>query len=303
MEKNIKNIKKQFRKMWVYYTDPRLVKIIKSYIDIEYKNVYDPTCWQWNLLSIFSDDTIKYWQEIDDNELQKCKNTLKNFVWYSWDTLKDPGFIDMKFDCIVANYPFSVKRDPIMDSRFTKCWIIPTQWKADFAFLLHILHYLNYEWVAITLNFPGILYRWWKEQQIRKRIIENNYIDKIISIPSWYFVDTNIQTCIIIFKKNRIKETIEFTDLNINKTKIIQKEYIVKNDYNLSVSQYVYEEQLKQEIDTAILMSKARNEFVIKLRKDIIFDKRVCELEWRDFNIYIDWLIKEIEKFKYIQSN
>jgi type I restriction enzyme M protein len=298
MEKNIKNIKQQFKNMWVYYTDPKLAEILKWYIDIEYNNVYDPTCWQWNILSVFDDDILKYWQEIDGDELEKCKNNLKNFVWYFWDTLKDPWFIDMKFDCIVANYPFSIKWDPFMDKRFSECWIIPTWWKADYAFLLHILYYLSNNWIAITLNFPWILYRWWKEKDIRKRIIENNYIDKIVSIPSWYFVDTNIQTSLIIFKKNRTTDWITFVDININKSKIIDRLKIIENDYNLSVWQYIREEIIKEPVDPKVLMSKARNQFVIKLRRDIEFDREICKLEWRDFNLYIDGLIKEVKKYK-----
>lgn len=297
MEKNLKSYKEKLKNDWVFYTDEKLAVIMKDLIDIDYNNVYDPTCWQWNLLSVFMDDIKKFWQEKDNNELEKCNINLNNFIWYVWDTLKDPFFMEMKFDVIVANYPFSIKRDPTMDDRFSECWIVPTQSKADYAFILHILYMMKDDWIAITLNFPWILYRWWKEWQIRKWIIEKNYIDKIIEIDSWYFVDTNIATNIIVFKKNKKNKNILFIDKKWTE-KYIEIDEIIKNDYNLSVSQYIQYEINKIYIDPKNMMSNARNQFVIKLRKDIAFDKMVCELEWRDFNIYIDWLIKEIKKFK-----
>lgn len=295
MEKNIKNVKKLFKDMWIYYTDPQLAQILKSYIDVEYTNVYDPTCWQWNLLSVFDDDTIKYWQEIDWDELEKCKNSLKNFVWHHWDTLESPWFLWMKFDCIVANPPFSISRTPKKDERFEKCWTVPTQSKADYAFLLHILYYLSDTWVAITLNFPWVLYRWWKEWEIRKRMIQKNYIDRIIQVPSWYFVDTNIQTVIIILKKNKANNSVEFEDLEKWKKILVGINQIIDNDYNLSVSQYIPEETETKEVDTIKLMSKARNQFVDKMIKDLAFDRQVCILEWRDHNIFIDWLIRKLQ--------
>lgn len=187
-EKSIKNIRQEFRKKGIFYTPSTLAKKIKSYVDIEPKSVYDPTCGAGNLLKVFHENVKKYGQELDEEQLKMID--IPNFVGYAGDTLLDDGFSKMKFDCIVANPPFSVKWNPEElkdDIRFSCSPALPPPSKADWAFMLHILYHLSCNGVAVILEFPGILYRGQKEGKIRRWFVENNYIDRVVHIPNFYF--------------------------------------------------------------------------------------------------------------------
>lgn len=277
-EKSIKNIRQEFRKKGIFYTPSTLAKKIKSYVDIEPKSVYDPTCGAGNLLKVFHENVKKYGQELDEEQLKMID--IPNFVGYAGDTLLDDGFSKMKFDCIVANPPFSVKWNPEElkdDIRFSCSPALPPPSKADWAFMLHILYHLSCNGVAVILEFPGILYRGQKEGEIRRWFVENNYIDRVVHIPGNTFEDTAIATCIVVLKKNRDTTDVIFEDGE--RTEVISAETIRENDYNLSVCIYIQEEVEKEEIDASALENEARMLFLARLKKELDFDRMVCEME------------------------
>ena len=105
-EKSIKNIRKEFKDNGIFYTPPELALRLKSYIDFEPDSVYDPTCGAGNLLRVFHENVKKYGQELDPEQVELID--IPNFTGYAGDTLIDDKFQKMKFDCIVANPPFSV---------------------------------------------------------------------------------------------------------------------------------------------------------------------------------------------------
>ena len=104
---NIKNIREEFKSKGIFYTQPELAEYMKSLVDIEIKDVYDPTCGDGSLLSCFPDDMPKFGQEINGHQLDAAKKRLKNFTGICGDTLKEPAFMDKRFSCIVANPPLS----------------------------------------------------------------------------------------------------------------------------------------------------------------------------------------------------
>lgn len=196
-QKSIKNIRQEFKDNGIFYTPPELAEKLKSYVDIEPQSVYDPTCGAGNLLRIFGDNIKKYGQELDAEQLGLID--IPDFTGYAGDTLQDDGFSGMKFDCIVANPPFSVKWYPESlktDIRFKDCPALPPPSKADWAFMLHILHHLSDDGVAVVLEFPGILCRGQREGAVRRWFIENNYIDRVVNVPGGTFEDTSIGTCV-----------------------------------------------------------------------------------------------------------
>lgn len=297
MEKNLKNIKNEFKEKGIFYTPEALALTLKKYIERDVKNVYDPTCGQGNLLKVFADNIPKYGQELYQDELNKAKESLNNFEGFCGDTLQTPAFLDKKFDCIVANYPFSIKWQPFIDERFADAPTVPTQGKADYAFILHILHYLADDGIASVLNFPGILYRGQKEAKIRQWIIQQNYIDKIIHIPANTFVDTKIATVLIVFKKNKTNTDILFVDEELEMERLVPIEEIIQNNYVLSVSQYVQKQEEKKEItqyDLQEIRNKARQDAIKMIIADLEFDKLVCKLEGYDFETYRQELIQAI---------
>lgn len=298
---NIKTIKKEFKAKGIFYTTNELAMLIKSFVDVDTNEVYDPTCGDGSLLSVFDDNVKKYGQEINGNQLEVAENRLINFTGYCGDTLKDPAFFDKKFKCIVANPPFSIAWEPpalngiFTDDRFRSVPVLPPKSKADYAFVLHILHYLADDGIAVVLNFPGILYRGNSEGQLRKWIVEQNYIEKVIRIPGKTFVDTTIETALVIFKKNKITTDIEFIDSEKNKSYVATFEEVKKNDFVLSVNAFVQEETIKPKFNPTELQHNARKGMLRKIKADIEIDKMVCEIEGYNFNEYlidIETLIK-----------
>lgn len=294
--KSIKNIRQEFKDNGIFYTPLALAERLKSYVDIEPKSVYDPTCGVGNLLSVFPENAKKYGQELDDEQLALID--IPNFEGYSGDTLTDDKFKGMQFDCIVANPPFSVKWEPdalFDDIRFKDCPALPPPSKADWAFMLHILHHLSDNGVSVVLGFPGILYRGQREGKVRRWFVENNFIDRVVNIPGNTFEDTSIATCIVVLKKNRTTTDIIFEDGDRIET--IPYSMVEENDFNLSVNVYLPEEIEKEEIDPSVLENEARRLFLERLRKELDFDKMVCEMERINMKPFINAIRKILREY------
>ena len=300
---NIKSIKKEFKAKGIFYTTNELAVLMKSFVDIDTTEVYDPTCGDGSLLSVFDDNIKKYGQEINDHQIEVAKNRLINFTGYCGDTLKEPAFNNKKFKCIVANPPFSIAWEPpilnglFTDDRFRLAPALPPKSKADYAFILHILHYLANDGVAVVLNFPGILYRGNSEGEIRKWIVEKNYIDKVIRIPGKTFVDTTIETALIVFRKNKTTTDIEFIDSEKNKSYTATFEEVNGNDFVLSVSAFVIEEKEQIHHNPIELQKNARNGMLKRIKADIEMDKMICEMEGYNFNEYLISIKNLIETY------
>lgn len=234
------------------------------------------------------------------------------------DTLINPQFGDEKpFDVIVSNPPYSIhwigSDDPtlINDDRFAPAGVLAPKSKADFAFVLHSLSYLTGRGRAAIVCFPGIFYRGGAEQKIRKYLVDNNYIETIISLPANLFYGTSIAVNILVLSKHKTDTRIQFVDAsgedffkketnnNILEDKHIEKiidifdkkedvQYIAKsvdnsliaeNDYNLSVSSYIEVKDTRPQTDIKELNERIRRIVAREneLRADI--DKIVAELE------------------------
>ncbi len=288
---NVKSIRQDFKNKGVFYTDVKLAELMKSYIDINVNEVYDPTCGDGSLLSVFNDSVIKYGQEIDEKQLNIAEERLTNFIGFYGDTLTSPALKDKKFKCIMANPPFSIKWNPEnidkQDNRFNNIPALPPKSRADYAFILHILNYLDDDGIALCLCFPGILYRGSNEGKIRRWIIENNFIEKVIRIPAKSFIDTSIETCLLIFKKNKEHTDIEFIDGD--KIHIASIKDVIENDYSLSFNNYIKEkEEIKEKINPFSFVSSSHNTVIQSLESFLSINQLVSEIE--------NWNFKEISK-------
>jgi type I restriction enzyme M protein len=231
------------------------------------------------------------------------------------DTLIDPKhWDDEPFDAIVSNPPYSNEwvgdSNPILinDPRFSPAGVLAPRSKADLAFTMHMLSWLSTSGVAAIVEYPGVLSRGGAEQKIRKYLVDNNYIDTIIQLPKDLFFGTTTQTCIIILKKSKNDNKILFIDAsaefihpgNKNKlsednqkkilnafsnredikhfVKIIDHKAIVDNDYDLSVSTYLEEEDLREVINISEL-NKEIEKIVVKQNKTrSLIKKIICDI-------------------------
>lgn len=253
------------------------------------------------LLSVFDDDIKKYGQELDPQALEDAKDSLKNFIGEVGDTIKVDKFPDMKFDLIVANPPFSIKYEQTKelenDIRFKDLPTLAPAGRADYMFIAHCISKLNDKGQAIILGFPGILYRKAREYTIRKYLIEQGFIEKVIHIKGDTFVDTKIATCVLVIKKHRQDKSILFVDTENGIEHLANYEEIVENDYNLSVSTYCIKEEVKEQINPLELQEEAHRAFKANIIKSLSFTKFVCENEGLDFKDYVMDILNTVKSF------
>lgn len=297
--------------------------------------IYDPACGSGSLLlqakKHFDAHIIEdgfFGQELNHTtyNLARMNMFLHNINYDKFniqlgDTLREPHFGDDKpFDAIVSNPPYSVKwigsDDPtlINDDRFAPAGVLAPKSKADFAFVLHALSYLSAKGRAAIVCFPGIFYRGGAEQKIRKYLVDNNYIETVISLAPNLFYGTTIAVNILVLAKNKKDTTTQFIDAsgpdyfrketnnNVlldahiteimavfdSKTNIdhfaksVPFEQIVANDYNLSVSSYVEAKDNREVVDIAQLNAELKTTVsrIDQLRKDI--DAIVAQIEGDD---------------------
>ena len=121
------------------------------------------------------------------------------------DTLVSPQhWDDEPFEAIVSNPPYSIRWEGsdnatlINDPRFSPAGVLAPKSKADLAFIMHSLSWLATDGTAAIVCFPGVMYRGGAEKQIRKCLIDNNFIDCIIQLPDNLFYGTTIATCIMV---------------------------------------------------------------------------------------------------------
>ena len=186
---------------------------------------------------------------------------------------------------IVSNPPYSIKwagdENPLLinDPRFAPAGVLAPKSKADLAFIMHSLNWLAPNGTAAIVCFPGIMYRGGAEQKIRKYLIDNNFIDCVIQLPSNLFFGTSIATCIMVMKRSKTDNKTLFIDASNECIKVTNNnkltpdnikrivdtfagraeeayfahlatyEEITENDYNLSVSTYVEAEDTREKVD------------------------------------------------------
>jgi len=272
-----------------------LAKIVTQGKD-RLRSVYDPTCGSGSLL-------LRVKREVKDVDMifgQEMNRTTYNLARMNMilhdvhfakfdikqeDTLTRPQHIDMRFDAVVANPPFSAKwsADPIylQDERFSRYGKLAPSSKADMAFVQHMLHQLDEQGTMAVVLPHGVLFRGSSEGVIRQYLIEKmNVVDTIIGLPANIFYGTSIPTCILVLKKNRTHTgDILFIDAsndfekqknqnkllpehldkiidaftqrqNIDKyAKVATLQEVKDNDYNLNIPRYVDTFEAEDEID------------------------------------------------------
>lgn len=301
-DKSIAAVKQSFKDAGVFYTDEALALYIKSFIPEGVSEVYDPTCGGGALLAVFGDEVAKYGQEIDEQQAMETADSLVNCHIVHGDTLRNPAFADKRFQAIVANPPFSIKWSPEdvndNDARFCDAPCLPPPSKADYAFLLHIFHYLAEDGTAAVLNFPGILYRGQREGKIRKWLIDQNCIDRVELIEKGHFTDTNITTALIVMRKNRTEDYITMRDCESGMEGEVPLSEVAENGYNLSPTSYLQHEKEEVVVNTRVLENKARTNAINVIECEIKMSILVSQLEGWEFSDFLDDIQSIVSKYR-----
>ena len=316
-----------------FFTPQHVSKLIAQLAMHKQKSVnkiYDPACGSGSLLlqakKHFDAHIIEdgFWgQEINHTtyNLARMNMFLHNINYDKFNialgnTLLDPHYKnDKPFDAIVSNPPYSVNwigsDDPtlINDDRFAPAGVLAPKSKADFAFVLHALSYLSAKGRAAIVCFPGIFYRGGAEKKIRQYLVDNNFVETVISLAPNLFYGTTIAVNILVLSRHKTANKTQFidaselfkketnnnilTDEHIAKimkafdtkadaeyfAKCVTNDAIAKNDYNLSVSSYVEAKDTREVIDITKLNAEIKTTVkkIDRLRADI--DAIIAEIE------------------------
>jgi type I restriction enzyme M protein len=300
----------------------KLIAQLAMHKQTSVNKIYDPACGSGSLLlqakKHFDQHLIEdgFWgQELNHTtyNLARMNMFLHNVNYDKFniqlgDTLTQPHFGDDKpFDAIVSNPPYSVKwigsDDPtlINDDRFAPAGVLAPKSKADFAFVLHALNYLSSKGRAAIVCFPGIFYRGGAEQKIRQYLVDNNYVESVISLAPNLFFGTTISVTILVLSKHKTDTTTQFIDASslfkkeTNNNFLLDEhikeimavfdskanvdhfaqsvpfENVAANDYNLSASSYVETKDTSEKVDIVLLNAdlKMKATKIDQLRNDI----------------------------------
>lgn len=291
------------KKAGSFFTPQEVSEIMAQIVDPQSGDrIYDPTCGSGSLLIRAArkggyDKVQIYGQEISSSTISMARmnvfiHNIRDARIKWGDTLASPQHLDsdgnlMKFECIVANMPFSkdkwaegfntggevssenskkkkeFKMEQSLD-RFHRFDVgIPPASRGDWAFLLHMIASMSGNGRVAAVAPHGVLFRGTSEGQIRKSIIEKNLIDAVIGLPENIFYGTTIPACIIVFRKGKRKRNILFIDaskefvkgksknkiLPSNIEKITEKYRMYLNDENVEEAKYSHEATIEEIIE------------------------------------------------------
>lgn len=253
-----------------------------------------------------------------DNKKEKEREEVHRAIWAIADELrgavdgwdfKNYVLVTMFYRYISENLTGDDNPLLINDPRFSPAGVLAPKSKADLAFIMHSLAWLAPNGTAAIVCFPGIMYRGGAEQKIRKYLVDNNYVDCVIQLPSNLFFGTSIATCILVMKKGKTDNKILFVDAtnecikvtnnnkltsdNINHIvqaytnredieymcRLVSYDEVKDENYNLSVSTYVEQKDTREKVDIIKLNAEIK-EIVAReqvLRDEI--DKIIAEIE------------------------
>lgn len=299
------------KKAGEFYTPQEVSQILADIVTTgktRLRSVYDPTCGSGSLLIRAARNGMAediYGQEKNPTTYNLCRMNMllhgikfSNFKIENNDTLERDEFADRTaadgFDAVVANPPFSAtwSASPkfLSDDRFSKAGVLAPKSKADYAFILHMVHHLNDGGTMACVAPHGVLFRGASEGTIRKYLIETrNFVDAIIGLPANIFYGTSIPTCILVLKRCRQEnDNILFIDASREFEKVktqnkLRQEHIDKivdtyrnrreidkyshlatldeirgNDYNLNIPRYVDTFEDEEPIDIKAVMAEIK---------------------------------------------
>ncbi len=249
---------KQGQKGGEFYTPPCIVKLLVELIDPKEGSLYDPACGtggmfvqaKKHLMDIGEDPSSLtiYGQEFQDKtwKLARINLLLQGFNAVdvnlgdrSADTFKSDHHKGKTFDYILANPPFNQKQWGLEelenDPRWQ--WGKPPKNNANYAWLSHMLYKLDpTKGRAAVILANGSLSGAKKDEiEFRRRVLEDNKLEMIISLPDKLFYTTGIPVSVWVFNNNKQTKDVLFVDASNLDGEMVSKKLRVLKDSDIEL--------------------------------------------------------------------
>lgn len=245
----------------MYSTPPQLAELlvqIASNGNDNLERVYDPACGSGSILTKFAKvfkskghHSRVFGQEIDKSTYNLCRMNLllhglenDHIDIELGNTLLNPQFRNsQEFDAIASNLPMSItwngdNRSLQDDSRFSPAGVLAPKSRANLAFVMHTVSMLSDRGTAAVSIIPAVLWQGRSERQIRKYLIDNNYIDGVIQLPKTFWYNGRIPICVLVLKKNRNGSKVVFFDTSSDLDRMSEKCQSRSESVNAIVDDY-----------------------------------------------------------------
>lgn len=306
------------KKAGEYYTPQQVSKILAKIVTngkTKIKNVYDPTCGSGSLLLRVAKEckvSKFYGQEMVSTTYNLARMNMllhdvpyQNFDIRNDDTLENPQHLNLRFEAVVANPPYSANWSAdekfMLDERFSAYGKLAPKSKADYAFIQHMIYQLDDKGTMAVVLPHGVLFRGASEGTIREYLIkEKNYLDTIIGLPANIFFGTSIPTVILVFKKCREHNNdILFIDASKCYEKGKNQNVLRDDDVDTIIDTYTQRKEVEKFSHVATLNEVEDNDYNLNIPRyvDTFEEEEQIDLnEVQKQLVEVDKQIAEVDK-------
>lgn len=213
----------------MFFTPRPVVRLLVRILDPKPgETVYDPACGSGGLLieavkhmhhstlccgAIFGQE--KNATNVAISKMNLSLHGASDFNIMLGDTLRNPKILSngelAQFDNVIANPPFSLKEwgstEWSADKNGRNVWGTPSDSCGDFAWIQHMVKSMKPGTGRMAVVLPqGVLFRGQTEGEIRKRLVESDLVEAVITLGDKLFYGTGLSPCILILRSMKPAE-------------------------------------------------------------------------------------------------
>lgn len=203
-----------------FYTPRSIVKLLVDMLEPYSGRVYDPACGSGGMFvqsekfveehSGRLGDIAIYGQELNETTWRLAKMNMAirgiDADIRRGDSFHEDRFPDLKADYIIANPPFNISDwgQELLSGDIRWKYGVPPKGNANYAWIQHMIHHLSPRGTAgFVLANGSMSSQSSGEGEIRKKLLEADMVDAIVTLPSQLFFNTGIPACLWFVSRDR----------------------------------------------------------------------------------------------------
>ncbi len=203
-----------------FYTPRSIVKLLIDMLEPYSGRVYDPACGSGGMFvqserfveehSGRLGDIAIYGQELNETTWRLAKMNMAirgiDADIRRGDSFHEDRFPDLKADYIIANPPFNISDwgQELLQNDIRWKYGVPPKGNANYGWIQHMIHHLSPKGTAgFVLANGSMSSQSSGEGEIRKKLLEADMVDAIVTLPSQLFFNTGIPACLWFVSRDR----------------------------------------------------------------------------------------------------